>query len=277
MSFITFNTIGISGNLGSQIQQYAGLFSIAKETNKKIVFSKSSQNLGFGLKFSKVLNVDIEIVDDSFVHDFDSLNPKDILFDRSVFNLDDKKDYNLTNLMHSYQYWYPKYEKDIMNLAWNKQLFEIASNLKEQLFPANKELVSLHIRRGDYLLPQHHHFCSLDNEYYEGALASYICEIEKYHFVIFSNDITWCKENLIEGDMVTFIEPNSDYVDMILMSLCDHNIIANSSFSWWSAFMNKNPNKKIISPHNYVKDYSPFNFLNGNYQIPSWIKIQNPA
>lgn len=277
MSFITFNKIGISGNLGSQIQQYASLFSIAKETNKKIVFSKSSQNFGFGLKFSKILDIDIEIVEDSFVSNFIPLNPKDILFDRSVFDLDEKKNYNVTNLMHSYQYWYPKYEKDIINFAWNKELFKTAVNLKEQLLPLNKELVSLHVRRGDYLLPEHHHFCILDNDYYGNALESYISEIEKYHFVIFSNDITWCKENLIEGDMVTFIEPNSDYVDMILMSLCDHNIIANSSFSWWSAFMNKNPNKKIIAPYNYIKNYSPFNFLNGNYQIPTWIKIQNPA
>lgn len=277
MSFITFNTIGISGNLGSQIQQYASLFSIAKENNKKIVFSRSSQNLGFGLKFSKILNIDIEIVEDSFVSNFIPLNPKDILFDRSVFDLDSNNNYNIVNLMHSYQYWYPKYEKDIISFAWNKELFKIANNLKEQLLPTNKELVSLHVRRGDYLLPEHHHFCNLDNDYYGSALEPYISEVEKYHFVIFSNDITWCKENLIEGDMVTFIEPNSDYVDMILMSLCDHNIIANSSFSWWSAFMNKNPNKKITAPYNYVKNYSPFNFINGNYQIPNWTKIQNPA
>lgn len=277
MSFISFNTIGISGNLGSQIQQYASLFSIAKETGRSIVFPQFSLDLGFGLKFSKVLDIDIDIVDNSFVSDFISLHPQDILFDQSVFNLDPDKNYNITNLMHSYQYWYPKYKDDIISFAWNKELLEEASKIKSILFPENKELVSLHVRRGDYLLPQHHHFCQLDHSYYEEALGDFISEVEKYHFVIFSNDITWCKENLIEGDMVTFIEPNSDYVDMILMSLCDHNIIANSSFSWWAAFMNKNPNKKVISPVNYLKNYSEFNFLNNNYQIPGWKKILNQA
>jgi len=277
MSFITFDTIGISGNLGSQIQQYCSLFSIAKETNKKIVFKKSSLNMGFGFKFAKVLNVDIEVVDDSFLVDLIPLHPEDILFDESVFNLDPEKNYNITNLLHSYRYWYPKYQNEVINFAWNKELLEQANKLKQELLPQNKELVSIHVRRGDYLLPQHHHFCQLDNSYYEEALSDYLSEIERYHFVIFSNDITWCKENLIEGDMVTFVEPNSDYIDMILMSLCDHNIIANSSFSWWSAFMNKNPNKRVTSPTNYIKNYSKFNFLNNNYQIPEWKKIQNQA
>jgi hypothetical protein len=277
MSFITFDTIGLSGNLGSQIQQYSSLFAIAKETNKRIVFSKSSLNLGFGLKFSKALNIDIELVHDSVIKNTISLHPEDVIFDQSVFNLDPNMNYNVTNLLHSYQYWYPKYKDEIINLGWNNELLEQANKIKQDLLPKDKELVSLHVRRGDYLFPEHHHFCQLDNSYYEEALNDYITEIEKYHFVIFSNDIAWCKNNLIEGDMVTFIDPNSDYIDMILMSLCDHNIIANSSFSWWPAFMNKNPNKKITSPTNYIKNYSKFNFLNNNYQIPGWKKILNQA
>lgn len=277
MSFITFDTIGLSGNLGSQIQQYASLFAISKETNKKIVFSKSSINKGFGLKFSKILNLDIEIVDDSFLSNFKIIYPKDILYDSSILNLDSNINYNISNLMHSYHYWYPKYENEIINLAWNKEFLIEANKIKKNIFPENKEIVSLHIRRGDYLLPQHHHFCQLDNLYYETAINYFLSDIEKYHFIVFSNDIEWCKNNLIEGDMVTFMDESSDYVDMILMSLCDHNIIANSSFSWWAAYMNKNKNKKIISPKNYVKNYSEFNFLNNNYQIPNWNKIENEA
>jgi hypothetical protein len=138
-----------------------------------------------------------------------------------------------------------------------------------------KELVSLHVRRGDYLLPQHDHFCQLDVNYYEEALQPFIKEIDKYQFVIFSNDIEWCKSNLIEGDSVTFIEPSIDYVDLILMSMCDHNIIANSSYSWWAAFKNKNKNKKIYCPENYLKSYSPYSHINKNYYPKNWNAINN--
>ena len=101
--------------------------------------------------------------------------------------------------------------------------------------------------------------------------------LDRYHFVVFSNDIEWCQDNLIEGDQVTFIQPMSDCIDMILMSLCDHNIIANSSFSWWGAYMNKNTHKRVTSPANYVKKYSPFVFLNNNYQLPQWKRLENKA
>jgi hypothetical protein len=86
--------------------------------------------------------------------------------------------------------------------------------------------------------------------------------------------------------MVTFIEPGAeDYgwsapsetgiEDLILMSMCDHNIIGNSSYSWWAAFKNNNNDKVVICPKNYVKDYSPFRHINGNYYPETWIAIDN--
>jgi hypothetical protein len=75
--------------------------------------------------------------------------------------------------------------------------------------------------------------------------------------------------------MVTFIEPGLDYVDLILMSLCDHQIIANSSYSWWAAYRNYNPNKKITCPANYLKSYSPWSHINLNYCPPEWKHIIN--
>ena len=153
--------------------------------------------------------------------------------------------------------------------------FDLAINKRKQL-PSDKELVSIHVRRGDYL--NHDHFCKLDTRYYSSAIAKFLPEIEKYHFVVFSNDIDWCKNNLIEeNDLVTFLEPGTDAVDMMLMSLCDHNVIANSSFSWWAAFKNKNKNKKIICPKNYIRSYSHYKFLNGNYCLPVWDAIENDA
>jgi hypothetical protein len=277
MSFITFDKLGASGNLGSQIQQYASLYAIAKETGKQVVFSQSSLTNGFGLKFAQILDIELSIVDDSFVAGFEPIHLQDITYDSSAMKLHSDKNYNFTNVMHTYQYWYPKYGDDVLSWAWDSKLLHEAMQLRQAMLPTDKELVSIHVRRGDYLLPQHHHFCQLDTDYYSQALSDYMEDLDRYHFVVFSNDIEWCRENLIEGDQVTFIQPTSDYMDMVLMSLCDHNIIANSSFSWWGAYMNENPHKRVTSPTNYIKQYSPFSFLNNNYQLPQWKRIENKA
>lgn len=108
----------------------------------------------------------------------------------------------------------------------------------------NSDTCSLHVRRGDYLnLPNHHPICEMS--YYEEALKNF----PNSRIVVFSNDIDWCKSNFssLPYEFV-YIEGNEDYIDMWLMSLCDNNIIANSSFSWWGAWLNDNPNKRVIVP-----------------------------
>jgi len=123
---------------------------------------------------------------------------------------------------------------------------------------------SIHIRRNDYLLYPDIHNIQLIN-YYKQAMN--IIDAEKY--IIFSDDINWCKSQFI-GDKFIFIENNPDYIDLFLMSSCDHNIIANSSFSWWGAYLNENVNKKIVAPIKW--------FANNNYNsidiIPDlWFRI----
>jgi hypothetical protein len=68
------------------------------------------------------------------------------------------------------------------------------------------------------------------------------------YYVIFSDDPEYCKTLFAASENVLYIDNNDPYVDLCLMSMCDHNIIANSSFSWWGAWLNKNPNKKVIAP-----------------------------
>jgi len=276
MSYITFNTISEVGNLGSQIQQFASLYAIAKKTNKKIIFTESVLNKGFGLKFNEVLDIPIEIKPDDFIKDFVNYRVNDsVEIDYSVFGLSPYINYNIEGRFDLFKYWFDDFKQDISEWKWNTEYKNKALKIKENILPTDKELVAIHIRRGDYLLPQHDHFCKLDNNYYGEAIQPYIDELHKYHFVVFSNDIDWCKENLIEGDMVTFIEPGLDFVDMILMSLCDHFIIANSSYSWWAAFKGYNINKKVTCPKNYLKQYSAWSHINNNYFPTTWKRIQN--
>jgi hypothetical protein len=277
MSYITFKTIGESGNLGSQMQQYASLYAIAKDTNREIIFPESSIKSGFGFKFAELLDIPIVVVPDNFFNDFIGIKPDDSkIVDKTLIpRMDPNLNYNIENRFDLFHYWYPKYSQDVLDWKWNQNHLDTAKQIFDSIKVEGKEMVAIHVRRGDYLLPQHDHFCKLDTDYYSEALQYYISNIEKYHFVVFSNDIEWCKENLIEGEMVTFIEPGSDYVDLILMSLCDHVIAANSSYSWWASFKNTNPNKRITCPVNYLKSYGPWSHINNNYYPSEWISINN--
>lgn len=104
-------------------------------------------------------------------------------------------------------------------------------------------VVSMHIRRGDYLNRHDKHPVQA-LEYYKNAIKYFD---NSNSFYILSDDIEWCRLHF-KGDRFKFIENEKDYIDLWIMSLCEHNIIANSSFSWWGAWLNANSNKVVIAP-----------------------------
>lgn len=116
---------------------------------------------------------------------------------------------------------------------------------------------SVHVRRGDYLKdPDFAGIC--DEDYYKRAIMkARELKPEIKRFLIFSNDLSWCKENLasyFKDDEVVYVDWNTrkdSYKDMALMSKCDVNIIANSSFSWWGAYLNESDNCVVIAPQKY--------------------------
>ena len=121
----------------------------------------------------------------------------------------------------------------------------------------NRITVALHVRRGDYLTePLLGGIC--DEKYYDRAIAYMQERIESPLFVIFSNDIKWCQTKFRNIDSI-FVDWNigtESYRDMQLMHMCNHFIIANSSFSWWAAWLGRHPEKIIISPNQWVTDPS---------------------
>ena len=111
-----------------------------------------------------------------------------------------------------------------------------------------EESVSIHIRRGDYIQEPFRLTC--DDDYYNNAIAYIKSKIPNPHFYVFSDDQDYVK-SLFQLDNVTFVDWNQEtdsWQDMYLMSKCNHNIIANSSFSWWGAWLNDNPGKIVIAP-----------------------------
>lgn len=121
---------------------------------------------------------------------------------------------------------------------------------------ACENAVAIHVRRGDYLnLPDVHFPCSID--YYNRAIALIAGRVKNPHFFIFSDDLNWAMENIRTQYQCTAVDINSDetgYFDLELMKHCKHFIIANSSFSWWGAWLNENPNKIVIAPKKWHVD-----------------------
>lgn len=133
-----------------------------------------------------------------------------------------------------------KNEPDQINLATINQIQQ-------------SESISIHVRRGDYLSNTnsqiYHDLCN--GEYYQAAMEKISENVHQPHFYVFSDDINWVKNNLKFNHPVTYITHNStekDYEDLRLMSYCRHHIIANSSFSWWGAWLCTNPDKLVYAP-----------------------------
>jgi hypothetical protein len=102
---------------------------------------------------------------------------------------------------------------------------------------------AIHVRRGDYLnRTQYNPVCSID--YYQAAIEQFDRDTK---FLVFSDDINWCKQ-IWSDDRFTFSEYVDEIMDLYLMSMCQHQIIANSTFSWWAAWLNRDPHKRIIAP-----------------------------
>lgn len=123
--------------------------------------------------------------------------------------------------------------------------------------------ISLHVRRGDYIGSRVHP--ALTMEYYEEALVLLPSNLK---ILVFSDDIKWCKENFI-GERYIFIS-EIDYISIYLMSKMKHHVIANSSFSWWGAWMSEHGDKIIISPKKWFGENTEYD---GDLIPDNWIRI----
>ena len=175
-------------------------------------------------------------------------------FDKNIFHCKDKS--------YLKGYWqnekYFKNIKDILNVEFRVKTPLIGKNYDLAQVIQNNNSVAIHVRREDYITDSitadTHGTCSLD--YYKDSIHLMNQRIKDPQYFIFSDDISWAKKNLGEISQIPYAEhnnTNSDYEDLRLMYLCKHNIIANSSFSWWGAWLNMNPAKIVIAPQIWLK------------------------
>jgi hypothetical protein len=260
--------IKIKGGLGNQMFQYAYGRNLMITKNKNIIF-----NISFFDKNKKDTNR------------FFLLN--NFKLNNSV-SFDNKRETIISNIIKQIYskitgnygfYQSEKYFKDIENII--REEFTLKNPLRDtsKKWEENIDLspisVSIHIRRGDYVsnpkTNKYHGLC--DVEYYKKAIELLENKIGKeFEIFVFSDDIDWAKNNLSFNQKTDFVSSPEipDYEEMYLMSLCKHNIIANSTFSWWGAWLNKNPDKIVIAPekwnNKYKKEYK-------DLIPPGWIKI----
>ncbi|WP_290697518.1 alpha-1,2-fucosyltransferase [Amphritea sp.] len=198
----------------------------------------------------------------------------------SNFSYDEKMltpndNHYLVGYFQSEQYFKNIRSKLLNNLSLEHKL-SVYSESVGSAISSSSVSVSVHIRRGDYVSDKTasitHGVCTLD--YYYAALKFVEDRYSEADFYVFSDDIQWVKENLRikRAQYISSEEKRFAGEDIYLMSQCDHNIVANSSFSWWGAWLNDNERKVVIAPKQWYAD-SYMQELSKTLVPDSWIRL----
>jgi hypothetical protein len=257
-------TIKLQGGIGNMLFQIATGYAYAKRFNKQFVFSKNK---------AVVIHQSVDSYSDNILSNIKLENIQDLskykTQNESAFHYVPIPDFNENILFNGYfqsEKYFKDYENEIKDMFMS---YDIKFNdyIKNLLY--NKNTCSIHVRRGDYLkFPNHHPTQSIS--YYMKAVKKMP---KDSIFLVFSDDIEWCKNNFPNiSDKFIFIEGNKDYEDLYIMSHCNNNIICNSTFSWWGAWLNKNKNKKVIAPSKWFGVKYNNNDTKDLY-CEDWIKI----
>jgi len=275
------NIVKISGGLGNQMFQYALYRSLkSKGLDVKVDLSYYNQfDIHSGYELNRVFGLSPDVATKDKVEKLSNYSSnylwrlyfkyrskkthfyqKNSSFDASVFNLQDTY---LDGYWQSDKYFIDISKMIISEFNCLVPCDDANHNLESIMIKSNS--VSVHIRRGDYLNSYTHNVCNLD--YYRKAIDYMNKNLDNPVFFIFSDDIEWAIENL-DLDGAKFISWNTgeeSYIDMILMSKCKHNVICNSSFSWWGAYLNSNPNKFVTAPFKWFKGREAYDIVPDNW------------
>lgn len=268
--------VNLIGGLGNQMFQYAAGRALSLRLSAPLrldVSGFSGYGLHQGFELSRVFGCKSKIATDEEIREFLGWRSSPVA--RKIVmrpSLDMLHGDRLVVEPH-FHYW-----PGIREVSHNAYLFgywqseryfsEVAETIRadftfsHQLSSQNAEMaekigqtmaVSLHVRRGDYVSDSKsnaaHGLCTL--EYYREAILHMAEHVERPEFFIFSDDIAWVKANLKVDFPCQYVDHNQgaeSYNDMRLMSMCRHHIIANSSFSWWGAWLNPRPDKIVVAP-----------------------------
>lgn len=233
---LSFNYLGNYGQIGNQMFQYAALKGIAV-SNQVDYFIPPKEVFGTQYPIISKLDDCFDLECNRGISDFNTYEEKkfsfdDDLMDGVIFDL------NLHGYFQSEKYFSHCKEEIRKDFTFKPEILDPCHEMTSSF----DELISLHIRRSDYVGNEYYHLQPLSH--YEVALSMIGSDSP---VLVFSDDVEWCKEqDLFSDDRFMISESNDPYIDLCLMTLCDYHIIANSSYSWWGSWLSNS--KKVIAP-----------------------------
>jgi len=278
--------VQLQGGLGNQMFQYAAGRRLAKLRDTKLMldtswYDRAKQDDGVG---KRVYELGPMAISEHLWRPTVAAKAQLKLHHGPIFN-DEDNSYvyhtafdqlpNYTRLFGYFQN--EKYFRDIRDVIMREfTLKQSATGRNAKLLAAieaDDSSVSLHVRRGDYVTSAAHsaHHGAKGPDYYAAATKRLATKVKNPTYYVFSDDIAWCRQHIKLDDKTVFVDGN-DYggEDMRLMRACRHNIIANSSFSWWGAWLNPNPDKIVIAPRQWLQTRD----VDTSDIVPSdWIKL----
>ena len=285
--------VKIQGGLGNQLFQFALALSLkAINHEQKIAIDKTvykTNNKKITDRENLIHAFNIEDFSEATLKDFERKNAFfkmiDYLFNKnnctiinessktlipSVLNCEPNT--YLNGYWQSYKY-FEKITSEIKKQFSLKNTLTTNSLKQKEIILAKPLSIGVHIRRGDYISKYANIYAHLSLDYYYKGINHIKKKLNKENVsvFVFSDEIEWCKQNFKSTDDVFFIDDKAnkpDYEDLFLMSYCGHNIIANSSYSWWAAWINSNADKIIVAPNNWYRVQEPQ--FNERIYPPTW-------
>ena len=272
--------VKLAGGLGNQMFQYAAGINLASQLNCECKFDLDwfkSHDVHNGFELDRVFNLNLSIAtlndkqqtfgiykplimlfgDRLYSRKLNFLRPNFLLTEDGFSNIFYHK--NIPNDLYMVGYWqsetyFPDVERKVRELSSFKYPVNNSTKHWQNLIQQCPNSVSLHVRRGDYISDHKSAaamgLCTL--AYYKSAVKNIQNRIKEPYFFIFSDDSVWARETFDFLPEVYFVDGNDisdSCLDMYLMSLCSHHILANSSFSWWGAWLAKHNQQVVIAPN----------------------------
>ena len=242
---IGYNALGQLGRLGNQMFQFAALKGIAKNRGYQFCLPPSQNKeeyrdhqllIPFVLGVTSPLNIQFIDPDRPVVQE------SGFTFDEELFN--NCPDWvDIRGFFQTEKYFKHIRDNLLQDFKFKDEILEPCHEMMDSF---DTPPVSLHIRRTDYITNPNH--TAIDISYYDKALKKF----DNREVIVFSDDPEWChNQSLFDDDRFLIAEGNSNYVDMCLMTMCNGHITANSSFSWWGAWLSNS--EKIIAPSGWFK------------------------
>lgn len=266
----------LRGGIGNQLFQYAAGKALATHHGMPLKIDDYTYSINSSRKIElSKFKIDFQIASRKEVHKFTGFWPPSRIFHKST-------NYRFNNKVcaQPYYHFYPEFfhlpKKIYLSGYWqSEKYFQNITNFIREIYQPSIDLdkrnsdilnkmnksnsISIHVRRGDYVkTPKYASFFGAqDIEYYKKSMHFLENKFKSIKYFIFSDNPEWCEtqfKNVPNKTILTHNQGDQSYLDMWLMSRCKHHIIANSTFSWWGAWLGENPGKTVIAPKRWFKD-----------------------